>query len=348
MTSAPLKQQILTMSIRSLTQVRLLSLVAGVAGLLTQAALEAQATPDRWRAEGWVTDFTKRSVGFDEIISGGPPKDGIPSIDHPKFVSVTSSNDLQPREPVIGLEIAGEAKAYPLRVLVWHEIVNDTVGGVPVVVTYCPLCNAAIVFDRRVAGRSLTFGTTGKLRSSDLVMYDRETESWWQQFTGEAIVGEFTGTRLKLVPARLEAFELFSKRHPKGSVLIPNDPSFRDYGSNPYVGYDTSEKPFLFNGEFPEGIDPMARVVVVKLGEPRAISLELLRKRGNMTLGDVMLSWLEGQSSALDDAEIAKGRDVGNVIAQHKLEDGALVDIPYDVTFAFVFHAFYPQASIMK
>ncbi len=223
-------------------------------------------------------------------VAGGPPKDGIPSIDNPKFVSVASSNDLQPREPVIGLEIAGEAKAYPLRILVWHEIVNDTVGGVPVVVTYCPLCNAAIVFDRRVAGRSLTFGTTGKLRSSDLVMYDHATESWWQQFTGEAIVGEYTGRRLQLVPSRLESFELFSKRHPRGSVLVPNDPGFRDYGSNPYVGYDASERPFLFNGELPDGIDPLARVVVLKGGEPRAISLELLRQRRTMTVDGVLLS----------------------------------------------------------
>ena len=278
------------MSIRSLSQARLLSLVAGVAGLLTQAALEAQATPDHWRVEGWATDFSKRSIGWNEVISGGPPKDGIPSIDNPKFVSVASSNDLQPREPVIGLEIAGEAKAYPLRILVWHEIVNDTVGGVPVVVTYCPLCNAAIVFDRRVAGRSLTFGTTGKLRSSDLVMYDHATESWWQQFTGEAIVGEYTGRRLQLVPSRLESFELFSKRHPRGSVLVPNDPGFRDYGSNPYVGYDASERPFLFNGELPDGIDPLARVVVLKGGEPRAISLELLRQRRTMTVDGVLLS----------------------------------------------------------
>jgi hypothetical protein len=336
------------MSIRLLTQAAMLSVLTGLAGLLAQAALEAQATPDSWRAEGWATDLSKRSVGWNEIISGGLPKDGIPSIDNPKFVSVVSSNDLQPREPVIGLEIAGEAKAYPLRILVWHEIVNDTVGGVPVVVTYCPLCNAAIVFDRRVAGQSLTFGTTGKLRNSDLVMYDRATESWWQQFTGEAIVGEHTGRRLQLVPSRLESFELFSKRHPGGSVLVPNDPGLRDYGSNPYVGYDSSERPFLFNGDLPDGIDPMARVVVVRVGEPRAVSLELLRKRRTMTVDGVVLSWIEGQNSALDHARIGKGRDVGNVIAQRKLKDGAVVDVPYDVTFAFVFHSFHPNTTITK
>jgi len=333
------------MSIRSLT---LAGMLSALTGCWAPIVLEAQAAPSSWQSEGWATDFTKRSVGFDEIISGGPPRDGIPSIDDPKFVSVGSVKDLDPREPVIGVEIGGEAKAYPLRILVWHEIVNDTVGGIPVVVTYCPLCNAAIVFDRWVAGPTLEFGTTGKLRKSDLVMYDRATESWWQQFTGEAIVGELTGTRLKLVPARLESFELFAKRHPDGSVLTPNDPSFRDYGTNPYVGYDASTRPFLFDGDFPEGIDPMARVVVVKQAEPQAVSLELLRRRRKINLGDVALSWVEGQASALDHAQIAKGRDVGNVVAQRRLADGVVVDVAYDVTFAFVFHAFHPDGTIMK
>ena len=216
------------------------------------------------------------------------------------------------------------------------------------IVTYCPLCNAAVVFDRRVGDQTLTFGTSGKLRHSDLVMYDRTTESWWQQFTGEAVAGEYTGTRLKLIPSRLESFELFSKRHPEGSVLVPNDPNFRDYGSNPYVGYDVSERPFLFSGNLPEGIEPMARVVVVKLGEPRAVSLKLLRQRGKMVFDDVMLTWIEGQNSALDQSKIAKGRDVGNVIVQRRQENGRWADVPYDVTFAFVFHAFHPRATILK
>ncbi len=331
------------MTYRSLLQGALLSVMASAL-----IVLEAQATAVRWQAEGWTTDFTRHSVSFDEILSGGPPRDGIPSIDDPKFVSVGSVKDLEPREPVIGVEIRGKAKAYPLRILVWHEIVNDTLGGIPIVVTYCPLCNAAIVFDRRVSGQPLTFGTTGKLRKSDLVMYDRYTESWWQQFTGEAIVGELTGTRLKLIPARLESFELFAERHPDGSVLVPSDPRFRNYGTNPYVGYDASARPFLFDGEFPEGIDPMARVVVVKQSEPRSISLELLRTRQRVELGDVVLSWVEGQASALDHAQIAKGRDVGNVVAQRKRADGVMVDVPYDVTFAFVFHAFHPEGTIMK
>ena len=181
----------------------------------------AQASPDRWRYAWPKTDFSKTSIDFDEIMSGGPPKDGIPSIDAPRFVPVAESSDLAATEPVIGLVVAGDARAYPLRILIRHEIVNDTVGGIPVAVTYCPLCNSAVVFDRRVAGEATEFGTTGKLRNSDLVMYDRATESWWQQFLGEAIVGARTGTRLKVLPARLESWERFAQRFPDGRVLVP-------------------------------------------------------------------------------------------------------------------------------
>jgi hypothetical protein len=138
----------------------------------------------------------------------------------------------------------------------WHEIVNDVVGGVPVSVTFCPLCNTAVVFDRRVDERVLDFGTTGKLRYSDLVMYDRQTESWWQQFLGEAIIGELTGAVLTVVPARIESFARFRARAPEGRVLVPNSPALRRYGANPYAGYDTSARPRFYFGEPPAGIAP--------------------------------------------------------------------------------------------
>ena len=140
---------------------------------------------------GWKTNFEKHSVPYEEILSGGPPKDGIPAVDNPKFVSQKEADKwLKNIEPVVVVEHKGEARAYPLQILTWHEIVNDQLNGLPVSVTFCPLCNAAIAFDRRLDGRLLDFGTTGKLRNSDLVMYDRQTESWWQQFTGEAIIGD--------------------------------------------------------------------------------------------------------------------------------------------------------------
>lgn len=304
----------------------------------------ALANPQRWQSEWPRTDFSTRSIDLSEILSGGPPKDGIPSIDDPKFTPVAEADNLAPTEPVIGLAVNGDARAYPLRILTWHEIVNDTVGGVPVAVTYCPLCNAAIVFDRRLNGEAVAFGTTGKLRHSDLVMYDRKTESWWQQFLGEAIVGELTGTRLDVLPARLEAWQRFAARHPDGRVLVPTNPNLRRYGANPYVGYDSASTPFLYAGTYPEGIAPMARVVAV--GD-QAWALDLLRRAQRVEQEDLVVTWEPGQNSALDSRAIAEGQDVGNVLVQRRTDQG-LRDVPYDVTFAFVFHAFRPDGTLHK
>src|SRR5262249_50380850 len=301
----------------------------------------ALAAPADWSVEWARTDFAKHTIDLAEIRSGGPPKDGIPSIDDPQFKPV-GEVDLPPTEPVIALRVQQETRAYPLRILTWHEIVNDTIGGVPVAVTYCPLCNAAIAFDRRVGQRVLDFGTTGKLRYSDLIMYDRQTESWWQQYTGTAIVGELAGLDLESLPVRVESFERFARENPAGGVLVPNDPSFRPYGANPYVGYDGSSLPFLYDGSYPDGIAPMAYVVAVG-GE--AWSLDLLRKMGRIEAGDLLLSWEPGQNSALDERLIAEGRDIGNVIVRRRASEG-LVDVPYRVTFAFVFHAFQPEGRI--
>lgn len=314
------------------------------------ASAQASAEPAQWRQEGWAkTDFGKTLIKWEEILSGGPPKDGIPSIDKPLFKPLSDIRDLAPNEPVISLEIGGDARAYPLRILIWHEIVNDVVGGRPVTITYCPLCNSAIVFDRRVGERLLDFGTTGKLRNSDLVMYDRKTESWWQQFTGEAIVGELLGTELKLVPARLESFEEFQARHPQGRVLVPSRSASRSYGSNPYVGYDTSARPFLYKGEMPRGIEPMARVVVVRADrrKPIIVALNHLRASKTLVVGPIHLAWKPGQASAVDSAQIAKGRDVGTVEVTLR-EAGKPPELqPFDVTFAFVAHAFHPDVAII-
>ncbi len=301
----------------------------------------AGANPMMWAGEWPNTDFSRHSVDLAEIMSGGPPKDGIPSIDDPRFVPVSEVTDLADTEPVIGVTVNGEARAYPLGIITRHEIVNDTIGGVPVTVTYCPLCNSSIVFDRRVDGQVLDFGTTGKLRNSDLVMYDRQTESWWQQFLGEAIVGKMTGKTLKMLPSRQESFARFRARAPNGKVLVSNRP-FRRYGINPYVGYDSARFPFLFRGDLPEGIAPMVRVVAVG-GE--AWSLPLLRKKGTIIQGDLVLSWEAGQNSALDTRVIRRGRDVGNVVVQRRNGDG-FEDVVHDVTFAFVFHAFHPEGVI--
>ena len=289
------------------------------------------------------TDFTRCTISLGEILAGGPGRDGIPAIDQPISIPVAQEVSLDPEEPVISLSLNGDARAWPLRYLIWHEIANDTLGGIPVAATYCPLCNAAIVFDRRLGDQVLDFGTTGNLRKSDLVMYDRQTESWWQQYTGEAIIGHLAGQTLTVLPSRLESWAEFRTRHPQGQVLIPHNPGFRPYGANPYVGYDTSAFPFLFDGAVPAGIKPLARVVVV---DGKAWALDLLRARRQIRDGDLTLTWTPGQHSVLDQRDITQGRDVGTVTAMRGGGD-TLRDVAYDVTFAFVFHAFTPEGEII-
>ena len=320
----------------------LLAIVLAIAGF----ASGPHASPKLWQGHGWKTDFSKTEVPFDEILSGGPPRDGIPSIDEPMFKPVSEVSDYADREPVIALVMDGVARAYPLSVLTWHEIVNDTIADKPVAVTYCPLCNASIVFDRTVDGRVLDFGTTGLLRKSDLVMYDRQTETWWQQFTGAGIVGEMAGTELDMIPSRVVAFADFKTRHPDGEVLVPNNPAARSYGRNPYAQYDTRAAPYsLFKGDLPEEIEPMARVIVVRHdGRITAVLMSHLRDQGGLEADGLKFSWREGVASALDSSMIANGRDVGAVDVVDA-ETGE--PVVHDVTFGFVVFAFHPETPVL-
>ncbi|MEX0307533.1 MAG: DUF3179 domain-containing protein [Ruegeria sp.] len=301
-----------------------------------------QAGPEAWRGEWPDTDFGLTNVrNWAEIQSGGPPKDGIPALNNPKFARVSRNSGIAPSEPVITVELSRQTpRAYPIRYLIWHEIVNDRIGSVPVAVTYCPLCNSGIVFDRRTPRGVLTFGVTGKLRNSDMVMYDRETESWWQQATGEAIVGQLTGRQLKALPAWMESWAEFKARNPKGLVMA--EPTFnRDYGRNPYRGYDTSRRPFLYSGELPpHGIPPLERVV--RVGD-RAWPLTRLRRQNVVREQGVIIQWVPGQASALDTGRISNGRDIGSI----RVRDGQGRDVVHDVMFAFAFHAFWPNGKWM-
>ena len=302
----------------------------------------AQANPNFWRSEWPQTDFSKTSVAsWDEIMSGGPPKDGIQALQNPKFIKAGKERRIKDNEPVITLEINGATpRAYPIRYLMWHEIVNDKVGGVPVAVTYCPLCNTGIVFDRRTSRGTLTFGVSGKLRKSNLVMYDRETQSWWQQAVGRAIVGDLTGTKLKSLPGWTESWGQFKARNPQG--LVMDEPNYsRRYGFNPYRGYDRQNQPFLYRGELPpNGIPALARVV--RVGD-RAWLMTRIRDEGGINEAGLSLSWESGQASALDSGVISEGRDVGTV----RVRDGQGRDVVHDIMFAFAFHAFWPDGKWM-
>jgi hypothetical protein len=293
--------------------VRRLALAAAL--ILAASSVLAQSAEDR--REWPRTDFSKRTVELSEIESGGPPKDGIPAIDRPRFVGARAARAwLKAKEPVIVLRLAREARAYPIQILMFHEIVNDTVGGVPVAVTFCPLCNASMVFERRVGGRVLDFGTTGRLRFSDLVMYDRQTESWWQQFTGRGIVGHYAGTELARLPSEIVAFEDFSAAHPAGLVLSRETGYARPYGRNPYAGYDRiDQSPFLFSSAVDKRLPPMERVLSVSVGgKHRLYPLTLLEKHpvSNRELEGVpyVVFAKGGMASPLDRPEIDQGRPI--------------------------------------
>ena len=279
-----------------------------------EAALEAA----RLRTSGWDTDFSLHTVEFSEIRTV-IPRDNIPAIDAPKFVSVDAAAGwLEDVEPVVALDIAGDARAYPLQILTWHEIVNDDVGGVPVAVTFCPLCNSAIAFDRRFDGDVLDFGVSGNLRNSDLIMYDRQTHSWWQQFTGEGIVGRYAGGQLEHLPSLLVSFADFRSAYPDGRALSRDTGFARQYGRNPYVGYDTTKgNPFLFGGALDDRLTPVERVIAVSVnGVDAAFPLGILQEERviNYTVGgrDIVALFKFGAASALDAASIAGSRDVGS------------------------------------
>lgn len=268
---------------------------------------------------GWSTDFSKHDVPLSEFVSGGPGKDGIPAIDRPRFVDVAGGDRfLDDPEPVAAVEVGDAVKAYPIRIMVWHEIVNDSLGGRPIAVTYCPLCNSTVVFDRRFGDRVLDFGTTGNLRKSDLVMYDRQTESWWQQLTLEAMVGELTGERLRAIPSQILSWEEFKRLNPGGRVLSTETGHNRPYGENPYAGYDRPDSaPFGFDGPTDDRLPAKERVAAVQTGPESAVVYPFSRLARDAPVEDeigdrpVVVFFDPSVASPLDEAAVAGGRPVG-------------------------------------
>ena len=288
------------------------------------AQLTCQAPPapfdkpqvlENWQNVWDLMDVCKHREGvFNEILSGGVGRDGIPPIDNPDFDDQTMADTwLQPASPVIAVTIDGIARAYPLAILTRHEIANDTIGDTPIAVTFCPLCNSAIVFDRRVDDEVLRFGVSGLLRNSDLIMWDDQTQSLWQQLTGEGIVGAHTDRLLDIVPSQLVGYGAFKQQYPDGEVLSTNG---RFYGANPYVNYDSTSRPFLFRGTPDERLFATERVLGATLGDVRvAFPFAALSEAKviNETIGNiaVVAIWQPGSFSALDAASIDLSRDVG-------------------------------------
>lgn len=326
------------------------------------------------------------TVPLDQIVSGGPPPDGIPPIDDPRFESVDEAREwLSARDPVMITEAGGEVRAYPLAILTFHEIVNDTLGGENLLVTYCPLCNTGLVFHRDLDGETLSFGTSGRLWNSNLVMYDRATRSLWSQFTGEAIVGDRTGDSLEQVPMQMLALEEVAERWPDAKVLSRDTGHDRPYGNNPYTGYEDGD-PFLFRGQTSGPLEQMDRVIAVGgADDPVAYPLARLEQErvvhDTVDGQDIVVLWKPGAASALDTAAISAGADVGQSgVFVARADDqpltfaasddgfvdeqtgstwtisGEAVDGPlrgsqlprmtHDDTFWFVQHAFRPETRI--
>jgi len=264
------------------------------------------------------TDLARAVVPLDEIVSGGPAPDGIPAIDRPVFVAPDAAGLwLREKEPVLAVDVNGDARAYPLQILMWHEIVNDTVGGLAVVATYCPLCNSGLVFERRVDGSLLDFGTSGKLYKSDLVMYDRQSHSLWAQMEGRAIVGARVGARLKQVPTNTLAFGDWRVAHPGGKVLSRETGHPRSYGVNPYGAYDQpTSSPFLFNGRPDPRRPPKERVVGIRIGQAsRAYPWPVLARERvvhDTLVGErIVVFYQPGALSPLDESQMERSRPIG-------------------------------------
>lgn len=286
--------------------------------------------------QNWPTDWTRAVVDLDELILGvaaTDPRDAIPPIDTPKYESVSDASKwLANREPGAIVQIDGDARFFALSIMNRHEIVNTEIGDVPVVVTYCPLCNTALAFERRIDEEVLRFGVSGLLRNSDLVMWDARTVSLWQQITGESVVGQFSGTQLELVSTAIVSFGDFSAGFPDGLSLSRDTGFDITYGTNPYEGYTARVAPLMpINGDLDGRFPALERVVGVSVGGvDKAYPFSRLSDERvvNDTVGGVPVSIFWGSpdtADALDRRLIVESQAVGTAIAFNRTVDGEVL-----------------------
>ncbi|MGQ0772543.1 MAG: DUF3179 domain-containing protein [Nitrososphaerota archaeon] len=313
-----------------------------------------------------ITNGVKHLIPLDEIKSGGPPKDGIPSIDNPKFVKdaeFVSDDDL-----VIGLRLNGETRAYPLFILVWHEIVNDKIGNTPVAVTYCPLCFTTQVFDRTINGKETEFGTSGKLYNSNLVMYDRNTDSMWSQALGKAVVGELTGYGLKRIPFDLAKWSDWKKLYPDTVILSTDTGHSRPYGSDPYGDYYTDSRVIfpvknsddrMHPKEIILGFDHNESYKAYKLSD---IESQKIINEKNLILVSVSPSLVRAFDSTVDsqaleftlnentmvDKQTGSKWSLDGLAISGPLQGKQLERIPFNPGFWFEWVAFHPTTEVYQ
>jgi Protein of unknown function (DUF3179) len=272
----------------------------------------------------WQTDKSKHSVDLNEFRAL-LKRDGIPPIYKPKFwTQKEAGTTFFEHEPIIAVELNGEARAYPLSILMFHEIVNDEMQGTPFIATFCPLCNASVVFDRRLnfKGKNylLDIGVSGMLRNSDMVMWDHQTETWWQQFTGEGLVGELTGAELTMLPSQVISVKDFFSNYPQGKILSTDNGISTDYSQNPYVNYDdlSNKKPRLFFGDVDNRLPAMERIISIPFSSvDRIYPLSIITQKGvindNADDRQIVIFYQQGTVSVLDKREIKSSKDVGAV-----------------------------------
>lgn len=280
----------------------------------------------------WETDFSNSIIDLEELLVGIPlsdPRDAIPPIDNPQFEAVSESDWIQGQEPGVLIEIEEDARFYPLSVMTRHEIVNDEVGGIPVAVTYCPLCNTALVFDRRFEGETLRLGVSGLLRNSDLVMWDDVTQTLWQQVTGEAIVGKHAGKSLTPLASAIVRWADFRDTHPDGQALSSDQGFGLVYGSNPYEFYSSRSRPYNFySGEIDDRFPALERVVGISVnGIDKAYPFSLINKvrvvHDNLAGQELVVFWgASDTADALDSGLIADAVGIGTGIVYNPFVDG--------------------------
>ena len=284
----------------------------------------AQIIDERGVNQQWDTDIKSSIIPLNELMAL-LPRDKIKPIDEPQFYNVeVGATFFSEKEPVIAVAHNGMAKAYPLSILLAHEIVNDEISGLKIAATFCPLCYSALVFNRTFTykgeTRELTFGTSGMLRNSDLVMWDRQTESWWQQFTGQGLVGFYSGALLEIVNSELIPFGKFRELYPEGQVLAPPKDYAYEYGTNPYVDYDENqeEQPFLYKNT-PDSRLPATERVIGIYGDNGVKAYPWTSIQKEKVINDVfenenvVLFYSEGMVSVVDEAVISESRDIGSV-----------------------------------
>lgn len=279
-------------------------------------------------------DLNHLSIPKKDVLSGGPPRDGIPSINAPRFVSASKAT-LGNDDLVISVSLEGETKAYPLRILVWHEIVNDVVGDTPLAVTYCPLCGTAMVFKAEIGGQPRSFGVSGLLYQSDVLLYDRETESLWSQLAMKAVSGPEVGNRLDWVPSQMMKFSAWREKYPEARVLSFETGHKRNYSGSPYQSYFKS-KELMFPVKISrKEIKPKAWVIgIIHDGRPVAYSLELLKAEGTLT------------DTSFDPAlQLRYDKDADWVEVQI---EGTVPIIPSVRVYWFAWQAFYPATELWQ